>query len=125
MDKERDWGLLVMRVVLGAVFIAHGWPKVMGIAGTISFFGNLGLPEFLAYVVAGVEVLGGAAMILGLWTQWAGRLLAVDMLGAIYFVKWPRGFVGGYEFELALLALALGLSLVGPGSLTIRKLLKK
>jgi len=116
-----------MRVVLGVLFIAHGWPKVTGIENTIGFFGTLGLPAALAYAVAGVEVLGGAAMILGLWTKWAGYALAVDMVGAIYFVKWTRGLIannGGYGYELALLALALGVALIGPGLFTAKKFIK-
>lgn len=125
MKSNIDIALLLIRVSLALVFIAHGWDKVTGIDGTIAFFGKIGIPAFLAYVVAYVELLGGISMLIGFATGWAGVLLAATMAGAIVIVKLSKGFVGGYEFDLTLFLSAIAVSLAGPGSYTFKKFLKK
>jgi putative oxidoreductase len=73
-----------------------------------------------------VEFLGGIALILGLATRWASLLLAINMVGAIYFVHWKNGFYsnhGGYEFALSLLAACLALALSGAGALAMDSLI--
>lgn len=117
--------MLLIRLALAAVFIAHGWSKIQDMAGTIGGFGTFGLAPFWAYLVAWVELLGGIAMLLGIFTKWAGWLLAIVMAAAIYFVKGSAGFLGGYEYELVLLLVALGVSFAGPGAYTINKLFGK
>ena len=121
--KNSQWGLTVLRLVLGAVFIYHGWQKlfVFGVHGTAGFFGqvHIPLPLVAAVVVMLVEFLGGIALVLGLFTRWAGILLALDMAGAIYFVHFRNGFEvgkGGYEFALTALAAAVALACSGPGA---------
>ena len=116
-----DTGLLLLRLGLAAVFIMHGWSKIQNLGATGSFFSSIGLNMFWVYVVAYVEFLGGIAMLIGLFSRWAGFLLAIDMLFAIYLVRWPRGFLGGYEFELLLLLAALAIHLAGPGKYSISK----
>lgn len=113
--KNHDLGLFVLRLVVGLVFVAHGWDKFMNIDQTVRFFGSLDLPVFVAYLVAAVEFLGGLALILGAWTTTAGFALAIIMVGAILLVKMGRGFLGGYEFELTLLAASLAIALLGAG----------
>jgi uncharacterized membrane protein YphA (DoxX/SURF4 family) len=119
-----DLGLLFMRLALGGVFAVHGWAKLQNLEGTAGFFGSLGLPGGLAYLVAVVEFFGGIAIILGLFTHWLGKAMALIMVGAIFFVKWPKGGWNASEFELALLTLALGVTMLGPGNYTVKKLLK-
>ncbi|MEK7203735.1 MAG: DoxX family protein [Patescibacteria group bacterium] len=114
-----DAALLLLRLGLAAVFIMHGWPKIQNPEVVGGFFSSLGLNMFWVYVVAYVEFLGGIAMLIGLFSRWAGFLLAIDMLFAIYLVRWPRGFVGGYEFEFLLLLAALAIHLAGPGKYSI------
>jgi uncharacterized membrane protein YphA (DoxX/SURF4 family) len=113
--KNYDWALLVLRVVVGIVFIAHGWDKWQNLSGTTGFFASVGLPVFLVYVVALIELLGGLAILLGVKTRLAGYLLAVVMAGAILLVKGKMGFLGGYEYDLTLLAAALALAMLPPG----------
>jgi putative oxidoreductase len=121
----RQWGLTVLRVVVGIVFLMHGQQKLFGfgIHGTIGFFTHAGipLPAVSAVVVTFVEFMGGIALILGLLTRWAAALLAIDMLGAIFLVHLKNGFFlappkMGYEFVLTLLAASVGLVLAGPGA---------
>lgn len=117
-------GLLVVRLALAGVFIAHGIQKFSDISGTSIFFGQIGLSLFFVYLVALVELLGGIAMLAGIWTGWAGILLAVDMFFAIYLVKLSVGFLGGYELELTLLLTALGVSLAGPGKYSVSETIR-
>jgi putative oxidoreductase len=115
-----DAGLLILRLVLGIIMIYHGWPKLTDLGGTIAGFSGMGIPlPAVAAVFAMVaEVVGGLLMLIGAFTDIAGLLFAIDMLGAITFVHAKNGFSaanGGFEFPLALLAMALAVALVGPG----------
>ena len=122
----KDWGLLVLRLALGGIFLAHGVQKLGNMEMVIGFFGMLGMPAFLAYFVAIVEAVAGLAMIIGLFTRFAGWLLAIIMLVAIFKVKLSKGFFGpgGYEYDVALLAMSLALSCVGPGALSLKSCCK-
>lgn len=123
IDKFNNYniGILAIRLALALVFIAHGWQKFVNLEQTGNFFDSLGLPMLMVYVVALVELLGGLAMLLGIWTKIAGWLLAINMLFAIILVKLSKGFLGGYEFELTLLLSALGVSFMNPGKFSMGK----
>lgn len=112
-------GLFLLRVVLGIIFIAHGWAKIGGMEGTIGFFVSLGLPAFMAYVVAWVEFLGGIAVLLGIFSRIAAYLLAITMVVAIFLVKIKAGFLGGYELDLILLVSALVVAWSGAGPYSV------
>lgn len=104
-----------LRLIWGIIFIAHGLPKLLNSAGTAGFFGNLGIPVPVvsAIVIGLVEVIGGLCVLVGIQVRLASALLALTMVGAIALAKFPMGFVGGWEFDLALLAGALSLMLSG------------
>jgi uncharacterized membrane protein YphA (DoxX/SURF4 family) len=105
-----DWATFTIRMVLGLIFFVHGLQKVKRLEETLHHFHvNLGLPVFLTYVVIFIEVIGGAFIILGFFTRIASLGIAFVMLGAICIVKWEKGLINGYEFNLALLAMALSL----------------
>lgn len=110
---------LPIRIVAGTAFMLHGYPKLMDVAGTQGFFGNIGLPAELALPIALLEFFGGLALILGILTRIASILLIGDMIGAIMLVKLPKGFIGGFELELLLLACAATLLIGGPGVASI------
>jgi putative oxidoreductase len=114
-----NWGPTILRVVVGAIFVFHGWQKLSGgISGVGGFFGSLGVPApmFFAYVVTWVELLGGIALILGFLSSLATFLLAIDMVAATFLVHLPKGFyASGGELVLLLLAAVVTLGLVGPG----------
>lgn len=114
-----DLGLLLIRLSLASVFIGHGVSKFMNLEGTTAFFSSLGLGAFFVYLVALVETLGGLAMLLGIFTRWAGWLIAINMLAAIFLVKFNAGFLGGWEFDLSLLFSAMAISFAGPGAYTV------
>lgn len=113
---------LILRLVLGAVFIVHGYPKIFTqSASTAGFFESVGIrpAKFWVFVVGAVEFFGGIFLIAGFLTQLVAALIAINMLVAIWKVKFQKGFVGGYEFDLALLAMAVSLILLGPGKFSL------
>ncbi|MGC5010389.1 DoxX family protein [Streptosporangium sp. DT93] len=126
VDRIHPYTLLVARVVLGVVFVVHGWQKftTMGLAQTTAFFDSTGIPlaGVAAPVVAVLEVVGGIALILGAALPVFGTLLALTMLGAILFVHGANGFgaaKGGYEYVLVLAVTTLAVGFSGGGALAV------
>ncbi len=125
----QSWGITILRVVVGVVFLVHGLQKLFGgVEGVAGLLGGIGLPlpQIMAIVLIAVETLGGAALILGLFTRYAGALLAITMLVALFTVHLPNGFFvrdGGYEFVLTLMGASGALALTGSGALALDQLL--
>ena len=117
-----EWSMLVLRVALGIIFLAHGLQKIAGFEGIVKWFGSIGLPAALAYVVTTIETVGGAFLILGLFTRAAAAGIMFVMLGAIFSVKMSKGFIGGYEFDISLLAIAVALILSGSNTYSLGNL---
>lgn len=130
--RERSrigWGLLVLRVVVGVVFLAHGAQKVFvfghpGVTGMMTKFG-VPLPGVASLVVMFVEFVGGAALILGVLTRVAAALLSIDMLVALLAVHLKNGFFVpmGVELVLTLWGGLIALVLSGSGALALDNLL--
>lgn len=104
--------LTVLRVSTGAVFIAHGAQKVLGLFGGSGLEGfaqwsaTLGIPSWLAYTAAFFELIGGLLLVLGIGVSIGALMTAAVMVGAIWFVHLEKGFFsqnGGYEYALVLL----------------------
>lgn len=125
------WGMLPLRIVVGLVFLMHGGQKlfVFGLGGTADIMGKLGLPLPLvsAAVVIAVELLGGLAILLGVFTRLAGALLAFEMVVAILVARFHGGFFApyGYEFELTLLGACLTFALHGPGQMSAEEIWRR
>jgi putative oxidoreductase len=125
-----DTGFLLIRVVLGAIMGAHGAQKLFGwfgghgLAGTGSWLESMGLrPARVFAAVNGLAEFGGGALLaLGLLTPLGAAAVAGVMFVAIATVHWRNGFFnssGGYEFNLLIVAAALGLAFTGPGDISI------
>lgn len=123
------WSLTILRVVVGLIFVMHGYPKLFagGMPGTIEMFGQLGipLPVVAAWLVAILETVGGLALILGIFVTPVAILLGIHMLTGIFLVHLPNGFYvigpgqGGFEFNLLLIAALITLITLGPGPATV------
>ena len=103
--RTAPYAALLLRVVLGGLFLTHAWLKIFVFtpAGTVGFFASLGLPAALAYLTMTVEVLGGLALIAGVYTRIAAIVLIPGLLGAIVTVHAANGFFfnnpkGGWEY---------------------------
>ncbi|MBD5634254.1 MAG: DoxX family protein [Candidatus Eremiobacteraeota bacterium] len=124
--SRKDLALLALRLVLGAAFVFHGFPKIQH-PTTWATHVLPGTPPFLAVVSAVAEFGGGIAILVGFGTQIAGFLIAANMVVAIFFVLVPHGaaFVssapGAPTFELPLIYLvaAFTLVLLGAGSVSV------
>lgn len=110
-----DTALLIGRIAVGVVFVAHGLPKAADLEGTAQGFASLGIPfpTFNALLGAAIEIGGGLALIIGLALPLAGLALAFMMANAYYFAHLGDPLVGGYEFLLVLGATSLALGFAG------------
>ena len=128
-NESNEWSLALLRVVLGVIFLYHGYFKLFvtgGFTGTVGFFQAIGIPApiFSALVVSVVEFVGGALLILGLLTRWASVVLFIEMLVAFFKVHWQQGFfisqtAYGYEFVLLILACLVVMAASGAGKWSV------
>jgi putative oxidoreductase len=121
-----DFALLIVRVAVGIVLVAHGAQKVFGafggqgLAATVASLGPIG------YLVAVGEFFGGAGLIVGFLCRFSAASNTIIMLGAIAMVHGKNGFfqsAGGFEYNLALIGLLLPTLIAGPGKFAIGRLL--
>lgn len=122
-------GLLLIRVVFGAIMGVHGAQKLFGwfgghgLAGTGGWLELMGLmpARLYAAVVGLAEFGGGALLVLGLLTPLGAAAVAGVMFAAIATVHWRNGFFnasGGYEFNLLIAVTAIALAITGPGEIS-------
>jgi putative oxidoreductase len=124
------YGLLLIRIVFGLTLAAHGAQKLFGWfggggpQGTAATFEKMHFRTPLAMAaLAGLSEFGGGILFAaGLLTPLAAVALTVVMLIAIATVHWPNGFwatKGGYEFNLSIIAVAIGVAVTGPGRISL------
>lgn len=107
--RKSEFGGFILRIVLGVIFIVHGLAKLQeGITAVADRFAsyNLPFPEVFAYGVTGLEIIGGIFIVIGFSIRLFAFLFILLMAGAIATVKFAVGFLNGYEFDLALMAMA-------------------
>jgi putative oxidoreductase len=126
-----DGASLLLRVMIGVVFIAHGAQKLFGVFGgggldaTAKAMAGIGLRPGMFFAVLGglAEFGGGLLLFLGLLTPLAGLIITGDMVVAIAVSSGQDGFIAprgiGYEYNLVLIAIALALVIAGPGRLSL------
>jgi putative oxidoreductase len=122
LDRLQPLALLVMRLALGAVMFVHGYHKVFGgLHHHAQFVASLGLPAWTGYLSSFAEFFGGLLLLIGLLTRAAAFAICIDLCVAIAKVHLHNGMLGenGYEFPLALAALAFGLIFLGGGPIAL------
>ncbi|MFS1512093.1 DoxX family protein [Chengkuizengella sp. SCS-71B] len=123
-------GLLMIRLVVGLLFIGHGSQKLFGLfggyglQGTGGFFESIGLSPgtSMAFIAGAGELIGGILLVLGLVTPIASAMISVIMLGAIVKVHAPAGIwadQGGMEYPLVLIATVIGIAFIGSGKYSL------
>ncbi|WP_203336956.1 DoxX family protein [Nocardioides limicola] len=128
----QDAALLIARLLVGSVLVAHGWQKFneYTLAGTAGAFEQMGVPapNLTAAVAAVIELGAGALILAGLLTSVAGVLVALNMAGAYLFVHKGLGVYvenGGYELVAVIAAASLALAAVGPGRISLDALIAR
>lgn len=126
-SSSTQLGITVLRVSLGVMWIAHALLKlfVFTLPGTAQFFVTIGFPGFLAYPVFAAELLGGIALLLGIYARQVALALVPVMVAAAW-VHLPNGWLhtstgGGWEYPAFLIAASIALWLLGDGAAAIRR----
>ncbi len=121
--SSNDLAALLLRVAVGALFLAHAWLKykVFTPKGTADYFKSLGVPAFLGPLAIVIETLGGLALILGVGTRVVAVLLIPQMLGTIVLVHGKKGFWftnegGGWEYPALWIVCLVAIVLLGSGA---------
>ena len=125
-----DWGILIIRVIIGLLFIGHGAQKLFGwfggygLKGTGGWLESIGMKPGIAMALAAglSEVAGGLMFALGLWMPGAALLIAATMLVSLVKVHGTNGLwvtQNGYEYNLVLIAIAVGGALIGAGEYSL------
>jgi putative oxidoreductase len=130
MNTNAGWGMTILRIVTGIIFVGHGLPKFgwvgeRTLSGTAAFLEGLGfpLPMVSAFLVAAFETFGGAFLIVGLLTRFWSAGLAFAMFVAVTVVHLEAGMFaqGGYQWPLLLMACCLALMFEGAGKASLDK----
>jgi len=136
LPEWKNEALLVLRLALGIIFVMHGSQKVLGLFGghglqaTVQMFQtHMGIPPVLGYTAAFTEFFGGIALVLGLLTRLAALGIGFTMAVATVKVHLANGFFlnfsceagkgHGFEYNLALMAIALAIVLSGAGEYSL------
>ena len=119
---NRNLGLVLIRVAVGMVFLAHGWGKVNNLPMVEGMMTGFGLGAGTGVFIAYLEVIGGLALILGVLTRVFGVIFGIEMLVAILLTGFGKGLYRPHELELVLMLLSFGIALTGSGKYSIYKM---
>lgn len=125
-ERTAPYGLLVLRIALGAMWISHALLKyvVFTMPGFAGFLGAQGFPAFLAWPIVLAEMIGGVLIIAGFYGRQVSLLLLPIMAGA-FLVHLPNGWLftaanGGWEYPAFLILASVAHGLIGDGALALR-----
>ncbi|HEV2400890.1 MAG TPA: DoxX family protein [Candidatus Sulfotelmatobacter sp.] len=130
LDRLQPLALLVMRLTLGSIMTVHGYHKVFGgLQHFAHMVGGMGLPQWLGYVAAFTELLGGLLILTGFFTRAAAFAICIDLSVAIWKVHLHNGMMGspdhpGLELPLAAATIAFALIFFGAGPIAIDHVLR-
>ena len=123
-----DYAALILRVTSGGYFLAHAAMKIVVFtpAGTAGYFSSIGLPGFFAYLVIAAELIGGLALIAGVYTRWVSLALVPVLLGAAWFGHASAGFFfsnpnGGWEYPVFWAVTLVVQALIGGGAYALSR----
>jgi len=127
-ERNKGYGIALLRISLGVMFIAHSVVLkhfTFTLVGTAGYFESIGLPGFLAYVVFGMEAVGGVLLVLGVRTREVAAALIPILIGAL-LVHAGNGWVfsnagGGWEYPLYLVVLSAAQVLLGEGAFALSR----
>jgi putative oxidoreductase len=122
LDRLQPLALLVLRIVIGTIMIAHGYGKVFGgFSHVRDMVQHIGFPTWTAYLLAGTEFFGGILILAGLLTRFVAVAMLIDMSVAIWKIHWHNGLKGpgAVEFPLAVAAIAFSLIFLGAGPIAL------
>jgi putative oxidoreductase len=126
MTNTADFGALILRLALGAMYLAHGLLKVFvfTLPGTAGFFASQGFPVWTAYLVVAAEILAGIALIVGFQVRLVALAGLPILLGALA-VHLPNGWVfsapnGGWEYPAFLIVASIVQALIGAGAYAVQ-----
>ena len=120
------WAVLALRLVLGLIFLVHGWPKIRNMRENARNFESMGFRpgKLFGTAAALLEFFGGIALILGLGVMWFSALFILEFI-VILFWRWSRRMpvVGGWEIDLLILAGVIVLFSLGGGAWSLDRIL--
>jgi len=138
--RKTDIAILLIRLILGIVFLAHGAQKVFGLFGghglqaTVQFMTKNGMPVVIPYLVSFGELAAGVGFIFGFLTRIAAAGMFLEMLGGVFLIHWKNGFFmnwegnlkgEGFEYTLTLCVICLALVISGAGAYSIDASMRK
>jgi putative oxidoreductase len=117
--ERHSYAPVPLRLAMGVILSVAGYMKLVGIAGTIAYFTKLGFPVITAWFITLLELIGGIALILGLFVRYFGLLYTVEFIVAAFWVKLPTQGYAASRLDLMILAGAAALYFLGAGRWSI------
>jgi len=140
INTNNDFTVAILRLLVGAVFFAHGAQKMLGwfggygLSGTMGFFATMGIPAPFAFLAIAAEFFGGLGLIVGFLARIAAFGIICNMAVAVMmvhrqnglFMNWSGNQKGeGFEFHILAIALLLLILIKGSGALSVDRFLSE
>jgi putative oxidoreductase len=119
---DPGWGITAVRIATGLIFLFAGYQKLAGgLDNVANAFARMGIPapNLAGPFIAVLELVGGALLVVGLWTRWIGLLFALEFVVATFYVKMPNQGWNGSRLDLMLLVAGFLLFVAGSGKAAV------